>query len=36
MLVYDPAKRITAQDARSHPFFDSLPESLKKLGSDMS
>jgi cyclin-dependent kinase len=36
MLVYDPSKRITAQDARNHPFFDSLPAALKKVGSDMS
>jgi cyclin-dependent kinase len=36
MLVYDPTKRITAQDARSHPFFDSIPASLRIAGSDMS
>jgi len=36
MLVYDPSRRITAQDARNHPFFDSIPESLRKIGSDMS
>jgi cyclin-dependent kinase len=35
MLVYDPAKRITAQDAGSHPYFDDLPESLKSVGSMM-
>lgn len=36
MLVYDPSRRTTAQDARQHPFFDSLPDSLKSVGSDMS
>lgn len=36
MLIYDPARRITAQDARHHEFFDSLPESLKIVGNDMS
>jgi cyclin-dependent kinase len=36
MLVYDPARRITAQDARKHEFFNSLPESIKMVGSDMS
>lgn len=35
-LTYDPAQRITAQDARSHPFFNSIPESLRNIGSDMS
>ena len=35
MLVYDPAKRITAQLARSHSFFASIPESLRNAGSDM-
>lgn len=36
MLVYDPLQRITAQEARHHAFFDSLPEPLRKIGSDMS
>eukprot|EP01034_Spumella_vulgaris_P021577 gene21577-27615_t len=36
MLVYDPSQRITAQEARHHAFFDSLPENLRKIGSDMS
>ena len=36
MLIYDPALRITAQNARQHRFFDSLPEPLKNAGNDMS
>eukprot|EP01038_Epipyxis_sp_PR26KG_P010090 gene10090-13562_t len=36
MLVYDPTRRITAQDARHHPFFNSLPEKLRNIGNDMS
>lgn len=36
MLLYDPTPRINAQDARNHPFFNGLPESLRKIGSDMS
>lgn len=36
MLIYDPAKRITAQEARHHPFFNSIPESLRNAGNDMS
>jgi cyclin-dependent kinase len=36
MLVYDPSQRITAQDARKHPYFIDLPESLKRHGADMS
>lgn len=36
MLVYDPMRRITAQEARTHPFFDSIPEPLRQLGSDLS
>lgn len=35
MLVYDPQKRITAQDARRHHYFDDLPEGLRKHGEDM-
>lgn len=35
MLVYDPTRRITAQEARHHPFFNSLPEALRKVGNDM-
>jgi len=34
MLVYDPAKRISAQEARNHVYFSDLPESFKKVGSD--
>jgi cyclin-dependent kinase len=33
MLIYDPAKRITAQDARNHAYFDDLPDSLKNVGT---
>jgi len=36
LLTYDPAHRITAQDARRHPFFKDIPESLKRVGEDMS
>lgn len=36
MLVYDPAKRITAREARQHRYFIDLPESLKKVGNDMT
>jgi cyclin-dependent kinase len=36
MLVFDPAHRITAQDARRHPYFDELPEALRRVGNDMS
>lgn len=33
MLVYDPSKRITAQEARKHVYFDDLPEQVKMMGS---
>lgn len=36
MLIYDPTQRITAQEARHHSFFDSLPEPLRKFGNDMT
>jgi cyclin-dependent kinase len=36
MLVYDPARRITAQEARHHHYFDDLPEALRRVGNDMS
>lgn len=36
MLVYDPTQRITAQEARRDPFFNSLPEDLRNFGSDMT
>lgn len=35
MLVFDPSKRITAQSARKHAFFDDLPDSIKRVGNDM-
>ena len=35
MLTYNPANRITAQEARHHPFFNDLPDSYKKMGNDM-
>jgi cyclin-dependent kinase len=36
MLVYDPNKRITAQMARQHKFFESLPAHLKSMGDNMA
>lgn len=36
MLLYDPAKRITAQQAKLHPFFSAIPETLRNVGNDMS
>ena len=36
LLTFDPQQRITAQDARRHPFFDDVPEALKRVGEDMS
>jgi cyclin-dependent kinase len=33
MLVYDPSRRITAQEARSHPYFDDLSDAVKLMGS---
>lgn len=36
LLTYDPAHRITAQYARRHPFFKDVPESLRRIGEDMS
>jgi len=32
MLAYDPAKRISAQSAMKHPYFDSLDQSQYSLG----
>jgi serine/threonine protein kinase len=29
MLSYDPARRISAAEARYHPYFDDLPLNLK-------
>jgi serine/threonine protein kinase len=36
MLIYDPTQRITAQNARQHRFFESLPEPLRNAGNDMT
>lgn len=36
MLTYDPTRRITAQDARKHPYFADLPESIRKVGDNMT
>lgn len=36
LLTYDPAHRITAQDARRHRYFNDVPESLRRVGDDMS
>lgn len=36
LLTFDPARRITAQDARKHPYFKSIPEDIRKAGDDMS
>lgn len=36
MLVYDPARRTTAQDARRHPYFADLPDSIRKVGENMN
>lgn len=35
MLIYDPYKRITAQEARRHHYFDDLPESFRNVGDRM-
>ena len=36
LLTYDPTHRITAQDARRHPYFKDIPDSLRRIGEDMS
>eukprot|EP01041_Mallomonas_annulata_P000282 gene282-508_t len=36
MLNYDPAQRITALVARHHPYFNDLPEQIRKVGDDMA
>jgi cyclin-dependent kinase len=33
LLLYDPSRRITAQEARKHVYFDDLPEQVKMIGS---
>jgi len=32
MLCYDPAKRISAQEAMGHPYFDDLSPAIRNLG----
>lgn len=36
MFIYDPSKRINAQSARQHAYFNDLPESIKRVGNDMT
>lgn len=36
MLEYDPARRITAQEARRHVFFNDLSEGVRNVGNDMT
>ena len=33
MLIFDPDKRITIQEAMKHPFFNSLPQTIRKMCS---
>jgi serine/threonine protein kinase len=32
LLTYDPARRISAEEARTHRYFDDLPYGVKKVG----
>jgi cyclin-dependent kinase len=34
MLLYDPSERVTAENAKKHPFFKDLPASRRKIGKD--
>lgn len=34
MLVYDPSNRVTATKALSHPYFDDLPDAIRRAGID--
>mmetsp|Transcript_23656 Transcript_23656/g.21526 ORF Transcript_23656/g.21526 Transcript_23656/m.21526 type:complete len:311 (-) Transcript_23656:162-1094(-) len=36
MLVYDPSRRITAQEARQHRYFNGIPDVLRNKGNDMT
>lgn len=36
MLIYDPSRRITSQEARHHRYFNDLPEQLRLVGNDMT
>jgi cyclin-dependent kinase len=36
MLIYDPSNRITAQEARQHEYFNDIPDSLRKIGDNMT
>ena len=31
MLQYDPMKRLNAQDALKHPFFDNIPKQIRDI-----
>jgi serine/threonine protein kinase len=33
MLIYNPSSRITAQEARKHPYFNDIPELLRRIGN---
>lgn len=35
LLTYDPAKRISAQDALNHPWFDEYPPPKDKVNTSL-